>query len=220
MTQHFTFIQGNSPLVICAIHDGHTVREELENLFAISENGRLREEDPYTAIWTNNSDNRILVHHSRFEVDINRPKEKAVYQKPEDAWGLKVWKQQLPPEVLERSLKVYDNFYASAKIYFDTLFSIHESVVVYDIHSYNHQREGQGAVADPSTNPDVNLGTANMNREVWKSVVEATTECFKRFDYHGRTLDVRENIKFKGGYFGKWLFEQYADKICPISRII
>jgi hypothetical protein len=97
------------------------------------------------------------------------------------------------------------------------MISIHESVVVYDIHSYNHQREGQGKIADPSTNPDVNLGTANMNREVWESVVSATSECFKRFDYNGRTLDVRENIKFKGGYFGKWLFEQYADKICPIS---
>jgi N-formylglutamate deformylase len=217
MTQHFTFIQGKSPLVTCAIHDGHAVREELHNLFALSEYGRLREEDPYTSSWTTHSDNRILVHHSRFEVDINRPREKAVYQQPEDAWGLEVWRQQLPPKVIQRSLQVYDDFYASAKLYFDELFSVHESIVVYDIHSYNHQREGVGKLADTSSNPDINLGTANMNRELWEPVVETLAECFKTFDFNGRRLGVGENIKFKGGYFGKWLFEQYADKICPIS---
>lgn len=217
MDQRFSFIQGSSPLVISAIHDGHEVRKELKNLFSLDDAARLREEDPFTAIWTNNSDNRIIVHHSRFEVDVNRPRDKAVYQIPEDAWGLEVWKKPLPPEFLERSLRFYDDFYASAKIYFDELFSFHEKIVVYDIHSYNHQRDGKGKTADRFTNPDVNLGTGNMNRELWQTEVQTLLECFRNFDFKGRNLDVRENIKFKGGYFGKWLFEQYGDAICPIS---
>ncbi len=39
----------------------------------------------------------------------------------------------------------------------------------------------------------------------------------RNYDYAGRALDVRENVKFKGGYFGQWLFEKYGDNICPIS---
>jgi N-formylglutamate deformylase len=215
MTNYNTFIKGDSPLVMTAIHDGHAVREELTDLFSLGEPGRLREEDPFTGQWTYKCDNRIIVHHSRFEVDVNRPKEKAVYQVPEDAWGLEVWKKPLSPEDLERSLQVYDDFYSAAKRYFEKLFSTHDRIIVYDIHSYNHQREG--IIADPAANPDVNLGTNNMNRELWQPVVDTLTTSLKSFDYDGRNLDVRENIKFKGGYFGKWLFEQYGDNICPIS---
>lgn len=215
MNQHYTFIKGDSPIIITAIHDGHAVREELESLYSLDEASRLREEDPFTATWTFHSDSRIIVHHSRFEVDINRPREKAVYQVPDDAWGLDVWKQPLPPEVLERSLEVYDGFYAAAKAYFDGLLEMHEHVIVFDLHSYNHKREGQ--VADPSQNPDINIGTGNMNRELWDPVVETLLESFSSFDFDGQHLDVRENVKFKGGYFGKWLYKQYGDAICPIS---
>ncbi|MCL6261011.1 N-formylglutamate amidohydrolase [Aquiflexum sp. TKW24L] len=215
MTHYFTFIKGVSPLVMTAIHEGHAVREELRALFSLDEQGRLREEDPFTGTWANKWDNRIIVNHSRFEVDVNRPREKAVYQVPDDAWGLEVWKKPLSPDDLERSFQVYDDFYSAAKKYFDELFSTHDKIIVFDIHSYNHQREG--IIADPSANPDVNLGTDNMNREVWQPVLNSLMVSFRAFDYGGRNLDVRENIKFKGGYFGKWLFEQYGDDICPIS---
>ncbi len=204
-------------MVITAIHDGHEVRDELRGLFSLGEAARLREEDPYTAIWTNFSDNRIIVHHSRFEADVNRPRDKAVYQIPEDAWGLKVWKGKLSPEILERSLNVYDDFYQGVKIYFDELFSQNRKIIVYDIHSYNYRRDGMEIEANPIENPEINLGTINMDRDLWHPVVETLMESLQTFNYEGRNLDVRENIKFKGGYFGKWLFEQYGKAICPIS---
>ena len=59
--------------MVTASHDGHETREELRALFNLSESERLREEDPFTARWLNVSDNRITVHHSRFETDVNRP---------------------------------------------------------------------------------------------------------------------------------------------------
>ncbi len=217
MAKYITFIQGKSPLVITAIHDGHQVRDELKGLFSLNEAERLREEDPFTGIWSGFSENRIIVHHSRFEVDINRPREKAVYQIPEDAWGLKVWKVKLPPETLENSLKVYDDFYLAAARYFDQLFTQNREIVVYDIHSYNYRRDGRETEADPFENPEINLGTKNMDQELWKPIVETLVKSFREFNYQGRSLDVRENIKFKGGYFGKWLFERYAKAICPIS---
>lgn len=217
MAGYFTFVQGNSPLVITAIHDGHKVRNELKGLFSLNEAARLREEDPFTGIWAGFSDNRIIVHHSRFEVDINRPREKSVYQIPEDAWGLKVWKVKLSPEILKKSLQIYDDFYLAAARYFDELFTQKREIVVYDIHSYNYRREGRETEADPFENPEINLGTQNMNSEIWKPVVEILVKSFRNFNYESRSLDVRENLKFKGGYFGKWLFERYGKAICPIS---
>lgn len=213
----FDFVRGHSPIVATAIHDGHHIRESLLKLFHLTDEERLREEDPFTAKWVNFSDNTIVVHHSRFETDVNRSREKAVYVKPEDAWGLKVWNKALPEEIINESLEVYDTFYEEVKKYFDSLFMSYENIVVYDIHSYNHRRDGINIESDIHLNPEINIGTRNMNRVKWEPVVSALVESLQSFDYDGRSLDVRENIKFKGGYFGQWLFEQYGEKICPVS---
>lgn len=217
MTSSYTFIKGTSPIVATAIHEGHNTRAELSELFNLNGAERLREEDPFTAKWLDVSDNNIIVHHSRFETDVNRPREKAVYLKPVDAWGLKVWKNDLPEDIAIASLAVYDDFYVQAKQYFDSLFEMHERIVVYDIHSYNYRREAKDIAADAHENPEVNIGTKNMDVEIWQPLVKVITDTFKKFDYDGRHLDVRENIKFKGGYFGQWLYEQYGKKICPVS---
>lgn len=217
MSDNYTVVKGLSPIVSTAIHEGHCTRVELKHLFNLDEDERLREEDPFTAKWLNTADNKIIVHHSRFETDVNRSRDKAVYLVPEDSWGLKVWKNELPTEVYQSSLLVYDDFYRNVKIYFDRLFTLHKKVIVYDIHSYNYRREAADIEADPQENPEINLGTKNMDRKLWDPVVQALLKHFKQFDYAGRQLDARENIKFKGGYFGQWLFEQYGSKICPIS---
>lgn len=217
MPATFTFTKDSSPIVATAIHEGHQTRDELSKLFNLSEKERLREEDPFTAKWLNISDNNIIVHHSRFEADVNRPREKAVYVKPEDAWNLQVWQNGISQEIIQRSLEVYDNFYKKTKEYFDSLFELHEHIIVYDIHSYNHRREGKNIEADASQNPEVNIGTQNMDKDVWQRVVSLLIKTFSEFDYNGRHLDVRENVKFKGGYFGQWLYENYGKKICPVS---
>ena len=200
-----------------AIHNGHLTRNSIVDLFNLNDDERLREEDPFTANWVNISDNNIVVHHSRFETDVNRPREKAVYIKPEDAWGLNIWKEEPQEEIILDSLSVFDGFYVEVKKYFDALFLQHENIVVYDIHSYNHRRESRDKEADPEKNPEINIGTKNMDLHKWQPLVNKLVNSFKSFDYDGRTLDVRENIKFKGGYFGQWLYEQYGKKICPIS---
>ena len=217
MPVNYTLIRGNSPIVATAIHDGHACREEIAPLFNLSAAERLREEDPFTAEWTRFSDNRIVFHQSRFETDVNRPREKAVYRRPEDAWGLKVWKDDPDESVIASSLQLYDRFYEELKQYFDHLFTVHRRVVVYDIHSYNHRRDGQDIEAAPGANPEINLGTKNMDRGLWAPVVNSLLEHFRSFDYRGRQLDARENIKFQGGYFGQWLYERYGEDICPVS---
>ena len=67
-----TIIKGQGPLIAASLHDGHHIREEILKIMALSKEERLREEDPFTRIWTEVCDTRIIALQSRFEVDLNR----------------------------------------------------------------------------------------------------------------------------------------------------
>ena len=205
----------DSPLVATAIHNGHAVRPEVLALMAISEADRLREEDPFTGEWTSIAPTRIVVLQSRFEVDLNRPRRKAVYLRPEDAWGLEVWKSPPSEEEVGRSLATYDAFYSRVGEVLDGLTARFDRVVLFDLHSYNHRRDGpDGLVADPEQNPEVIVGTGSMNRDRWGPVVDGLIEAMREFDLLGRCLDVRENVKFQGGHFSKWIHRRYPESVC------
>ncbi|MDA0838516.1 MAG: N-formylglutamate amidohydrolase [Planctomycetota bacterium] len=208
---------GNSPIIAAAIHDGHDVRPELELLFKLGSDSRLIEEDPHTAYWASVSDNRIIGLRSRFEVDLNRPRDKAVYRKPEDAWGLDVW-SELPAHAVEESLSEYDRFYAIVKALLKDTVSRHGYFVVLDLHTYNHRRAGPNAEpADPDTHPEVNLGTESIDKSVWSGLVQRFRSDLSGFDFIGRHLDVRENVKFKGGNFSRWIHETFPGKGCSLA---
>lgn len=204
-------------MVTTAIHNGHKIRPEVLPFLKLSENERLREEDPHTGEWVKIADNRIEVQTSRFEVDVNRPREKAVYRKPEDAWGLELWNDELPDEVVEKSLHIYDEFYRQVAEYFDDLLVDHKNIIVYDLHSYNHRREGYDKYANADENPEINIGTRNLDREAWGNVIDKLMYTMQSYNFEGRHLDIRENVKFGGGYFGKWLYEQYGSRVCILS---
>ena len=201
---------GDGPLVATAIHDGHAARDDAAALFALDDATRLREEDPFTAEWTEVAPTRVVVLRSRFEVDLNRPRDQAVYRKPEDAWGLNVWKRPPPDELVERSLAEYDAFYAAMHKLLKEIERRHGRFVVYDLHTYNHCRDGpHGPVADPATNPQVNVGTGTMDRRRWTPVVDGFLEALRAFDFPGGKLDVRENVKFQGGHWSRWIHQTF-----------
>jgi N-formylglutamate amidohydrolase len=187
-------------------------------MMALADADRLREEDPFTAGWTSIAQNRLVACQSRFEVDLNRPREKAVYIHPEDAWGLHVWKEPPPVEVIERSLAVYDTFYEEAHRLFAELESRFGRFIVFDLHSYNHRREGpDGPIADAEGNPEVNLGTGTMDRNRWTPVVERFLKGLRTFDFLGRQLDVRENVRFRGGQLARWTHEHFPQSGCVLA---
>jgi N-formylglutamate amidohydrolase len=208
---------GQSPLIVTAIHNGHAVRPEVLPYMNLTEEQRLREEDPYTTEWLEISDSTIQVMKSRFEVDINRQREKAIYLKPDDAWGLDIWNKPLPDDIVQGSRDIYDQFYERLKEALDKFLDKHPWAIVYDMHSYNFRREGPDQFDDPDANPEINIGTANCNREHWGPVIDQLLHCMRDFNFEGRYLDVRENVKFGGGYFSHWLHETYGDRICPIA---
>lgn len=207
-----------SPLITAAIHDGHDIGGRARPWLALDDEARLREEDPFTGRLAEISDTSIIVHRSRFEVDMNRPREKAVYLRPDDAWGLQVWKDDLPQDVVDYALREYDLFNAD-------LFSLLEEwekrfgvVVLYDLHTYNHRRSGPDAPpADPGANPEVNVGTGTINCERFGGVVERFIELMSQTDYMGRPLDVRENVKFRGGDFARRIHERFPGTVCVLA---
>ena len=209
---------GNQPIVAVALHDGHYVRPEVEQLLAISSDNRKREEDPFTAAWTDIAESRLIVLRSRFEIDLNRPRHQAVYLQPKDSWGLKVWQSQPPQDLIERSLAEYDAFYAEVGKICRMLEQRYGRFVIYDLHTYNHYRQGmQAAPAIEIYNPEINLGTGTLNRKYWQPVVERFIYEMRQFDFLGRKLDVRENVKFEGGYFAEWIHTNFPHSACVLA---
>ncbi len=219
MACHFaTFRQGGSPIIAVALHDGHHVRPEVRPYLKLSEELRLREEDPFTGRWCAIADNRVIAHHSRFECDLNRPKAKAIYRTPDDAWGLDVWRHPVPEAIFERSLARYDRFYQCLFDLIESLLSRHRRVVVLDLHTYNHRRGGPDSEPqDGRQNPEINLGTGSMDRQHWAEVVERFMAELRSFDFLGRQLDVRENVRFQGGEMAKTLHTRYPTSVCVLA---
>ena len=211
-------IQGNQPLIAAAIHNGNELRDEVARIMALDEKSRLREEDPYTGTLTTIARNQLVVYRSRFEVDLNRPREKAVYLVPEDAWGLNVWKEQPTDEIVTRSLSQYDYFYSHVHQICTRMEKTFGHFVVLDLHSYNHRRQGAEAPpADSDENPEVNIGTGTMNREKWAGLVDRFIYDLLAFDYFGRSLDVRENVKFRGGQLVRYIHEKFPESGCALA---
>ncbi|TWU22322.1 N-formylglutamate amidohydrolase [Novipirellula galeiformis] len=218
ITPHCIFQRGAGPIIAAAIHNGHDTRRSIERRLAIDEDEQRREEDPITGEWTQIAKTQIVGLRSRFEVDLNRPRDKAVYQRPADAWGMKVWDTPPDPKMMEASLREYDQFYADVEALLREKVAQHGRVVVYDLHTYNHRRDGVDAPpADPHANPEVNIGTGTMDREFWAPVVDGFIAALRGYDFHGRRLDVRENVKFRGGYFGEWIHTTFPKQVGSIA---
>ena len=219
MTSSFLIRTGDDvPIAAAAMHDGHAFRADVRAALALGGDERLREEDPWTAQWAEVVGTRLIGLHSRFEVDLNRPRERAVYLKPEDSWGLQVWREPPPSAMVSASLAEYDAFYVAAGRTLSRMVKLWGTFVVLDLHSYNHRRDGPNAPpADPATHPEINIGTSNMDRRRWAPVVDGAIAHLRNADFMGRTLDVRENVKFQGGHFPRWVHDTFPAQACAIA---
>jgi len=207
------------PVMVTAIHAGHTIRPELRPWLAIAEEERLREEDPLTDLLLPAGDTIVRGNRSRFEFDLNRPVEKAVTVDPEDTWGLKVWSSDLPEGLREESRALHREFYALIAERVEAMIAQHGRILVLDLHSYNHRRSGpDGAPADPAENPDIDLGATTLDREVFGGLHDAFAAALRSRPVAGRTPDVRTNVRWEdGGHFPEWLHATYGDRACVIT---
>jgi N-formylglutamate amidohydrolase len=211
MRPAFTIAGRRGHLVATALHAGHDIRPEVADVIALDDATRLHEEDPGTDRVAAIAPLRAVVHRSRFEVDLNRPRHEAVYRHPDDAWGLEVWREPPSDDLVAGSLAIYDGFYESVARQFDAL-AADGAFLVLDVHSYNHRRcDSGGSPAPEKGNPEVNVGTGTLDRARWGPVVDRFIDALGRQEVRGHRVDVRENVRFRGAHFAAWTHGCYPD---------
>jgi len=216
----WTVQQGPGPVLATAIHDGHELRAEVAEAMALCDADRLREEDPFTGEAAKGVPTHVIAHRSRFEFDLNRPPEGAIYETPDQCWGLKVWKDGPPvPQLIERSRAIHTEYYRMLGGLLDGIAEVHGRFVLIDVHSYNHRRNGPNRAPEPRESaPDINIGTFSMPRDEWAFLIDPLMEAMRGFHFNGRKLDVRENVAFQGkGYQTRFVHERYPLRGCAIA---
>jgi hypothetical protein len=185
----------STPALVVAIHAGHNVREELPPLMQIPEKDRLFEEDPATDRMIRGNANAIWGLDSRAEYDLNRPADKALPLKPEQFWGVQVYRVAPTLEMKRRSLAKHEAFYRFAGSCIRVLLERFGFCIVYDIHSYNISRQVEKGIENP---PLFNLGTALLDRSRWGSLIDAWLHQLGRIEIPGICTTVEENKVFSG----------------------
>jgi N-formylglutamate deformylase len=207
----------HSRVVATAVHNGHELRSDVERIIAVDEKTRLREEDPHTGEIAERFDVSVVVHRSRFEVDLNRERENAFYRTPADAWGLELWKYSPDDSIVAESLGLYDSFYSNLAMTLDQMVEGRGGFVLYDIHSYNHRRQGpEGPPEDEMGNPLVNLGTGSMPGR-WREVADAFLGTMTSHELDGALIDARENVRFKGRGLAAFVHDRYGKMGCALA---
>jgi hypothetical protein len=215
----WTVQHGSGAVIATAIHNGHDLRPAVANAMALAESDRFREEDPFTGEAVLDVPAHVVVYRSRFEFDLNRLPEQAVYVTSDQSWGLKVWKYEPEQDLIASSLAIHSDYYRMLAQLLDSVASRHERFALIDVHSYNHRRDGpDGDPAPLNEAPDINIGTFSMPREHWAFLVDPLIEALRDFDFNGRKLDVRENVAFEGkGYQTRFVHERYPMRACAIA---
>ena len=211
--------RGPGPVIATAIHDGHGLRAEVAKAMKLPDADRFREEDPFTGQSVLDVPSHIIVHKSRFEADLNRGRDNAIYETPDMAWGLDVWHERPPRAMVAESLAYHQSYYSMLGAMLDDIAARHDRFVVIDVHSYNHRRNGPDAPPTPHEKaPDVNIGTFSMPRDEWAWILDPFIKEIADFDFNGRQLDVRENVAFQGkGEQTRFIHERYPGKGCAIA---
>lgn len=210
-------LQAPSPLIGVALHASSRVRDELLDRMAIGEHGRCQEEDPGTHRFLTRLPHVLIARQSRYEVDLNRPPDTAIYTTPELAWGVDVWDQLPTREQREASLERWYEFHAMVDAAVEHAIDRFGRAVVLDMHSYNYQRD---APVDWRTDgkPVINVGTGHLIlddegaqlKDRFLAGLEATTVL-------GEEALVQENAVFQGGYLNRRLSRTYGPRCLTFS---
>lgn len=198
------------PYVCGAVHDGHQFRKELWQKCLHTEYERWYEEDPQTKNMVQTHPIIIAGRDSRFEYDLNRSEENAIY---EDAWGKKLWKTPLTPSEKEKSLNKHQNFYKVVHALIQKLEQKFGSVVVYDMHSYNWQRWEREV-------PVFNLGTSNVAQK-YADDIELWRQTLAQIKLpNGIKTTAKINDVFKGnGYFLKYITQHFNNTLVLATEV-
>lgn len=194
-----------------AVHDGHQFRKELWENCLHTAYERWYEEDPETKNMINSHPIVIAGCDSRFEYDLNRTPEEAVF---ETAWGKQLWKQPLPADQKRKSQNKHANFY---KVVYALISKLEEKFgvcIVYDMHSYNWKRWDREV-------PTWNLGTSNVDNDRFGADIEAWRQRLSEMKFPlGIKSTSKINDTFQGnGYFLKFITNNFKNTLVLATEI-
>lgn len=199
------------PYACAAVHNGHQFRKELWSKCLHSEYDRWYEEDPKTKKIIEPHPIVISGMDSRFEYDLNREPDQAIY---DDAWGKRLWKEPLTEAEKARSLKKHHNFYKVVYALVKKLEIKFGCCVVYDMHSYNWKRWDREV-------PTWNLGTSNVDNDRYKNAVEAWRKELSEIKLPNAIPNTAKiNDTFQGdGYFLKFISGNFNNTLVLATEI-
>jgi hypothetical protein len=199
------------PYVCAAIHDGHQFRKELWENCLHSEYDRWFEEDPSTKQMIQSHPIVLAGCDSRFEYDLNRDPENAVF---ETAWGKQLWKNPLPENLKDTSLKKHESFYKIVHSLIAKIENKFGACIVYDIHSYNWKRWDREV-------PTFNLGTSNVNNERFGDCILEWRNSLSKIKLpYGIKSTSKINDTFQGnGYFLKFITSKFQNTLVLATEV-
>ena len=187
------------PYACAAVHDGHQFRKDLWDNCLHTEYDRWYEEDPETKNMVISHPILIAGCDSRFEYDLNRPPEEAVF---ETAWGKQLWKQPLPEGEKTKSLVKHNNFYKVVHALISKLEEKFGVCIVYDMHSYNWQRWDRDV-------PTWNLGTSNIDNARFGDSIETWRQMLEKLVL---PHDIKQTAAINNTFYGNGYFLKYITK--------
>lgn len=204
-------IESYVPYVCAAVHDGHQFRKELWNNCLHTEYERWYEEDPETKNMLGDQPIIIAGMDSRFEYDLNRDPESAIYK---DAWGKQLWKTPLPISQIEKSLNKHHNFYKVVHALITKIEKEFSTCVVYDMHSYNWKRWDREV-------PTWNLGIDNVDNLRFKKHIENWSKSLSQIQLPNNIKNTSKiNDTFRGnGYFLKYITQNFSNTLVLATEI-
>lgn len=199
------------PYVCGAVHDGHQFRKELWDNCLHTDYDRWYEEDPETKNMVASQPIVIAGLDSRFEYDLNRAPDDAIYN---DAWGKKLWKEPLSDDMKHKSLEKHHNFYKVVYALIEKLEDKFGVCVVYDMHSYNRKRWDREV-------PTWNLGTSNIDNKRFGNVIETWRASLSKMELpHEIQPTSKINDTFQGnGYFLKFITSNFKNTLVLATEI-
>ncbi len=204
-------IEDYAHYICAAVHDGHQFRKSLWENCLHSEYERWYEEDPCTKEMVEEHPIVIAGCDSRFEYDLNRAPETAIYT---DAWGKQLWNKPLPDDERQHSLQKHANFYKVVGALVEKIESKYGKAIVFDMHSYNYKRWDREV-------PTWNLGTANIDNDRFGKLAASWSEKLGGMVLPNNLPSTSKiNDTFQGnGYFLKFVTQKFDNTLVLATEI-
>ena len=199
------------PYICGAVHDGDQFRKELWENCLHTQYERWYEEDPETKNMVLSHPILIAGRDSRFEYDLNRIPEEAVF---DTAWGKQLWKKPLTKEEKEKSLTKHIAFFKVTHALIKKIEDKFGVAIVYDMHSYNWQRWDREV-------PTWNLGTSNIDNDRFGEDIESWRQSLSEIKLPNniKSSAAINNTFFGNGYFLKYITKNFKNTLVLATEI-